>query len=401
MSLLANRLALIQPSPTLAMMAKAAELKAKGIDVIALSAGEPDFDTPLSIQTAAIEAMQKGMTKYTPVDGIVALKKVIQAKLKKDNNLSYDLNEIMASTGGKQVIFNALMASINPGDEVIIPAPYWVSYPDIVNLFGGIPKFVPCLENNNFKMTPDQLEAAITKNTKWLILNSPSNPTGEVYTKDELKALGTVLEKNPHVYVMCDDIYEYLVYDNVPFYTLLTICPELKNQVLLVNGVSKAYSMTGWRLGYGAGPKALIKAMAMLQSQSTSNPSSISQAAAIQAINGPQDFLEDWRLSFMKRRDLVWNEINKIPGLSCRKPNGAFYLYVNCEALLGKKAPNGTVISTDNQLVTYLLDEGNVALVSGDAFGLSPYFRISYATAESVLTEACARIKKAITALTD
>jgi len=396
MSLLANRLALIHPSPTLAMMTKAAELKAKGIDVISLSAGEPDFDTPTTIQNAAIDAMHKGMTKYTPVDGILALKKAIQNKFKKDNHISFELNEIMASTGGKQVIFNALMASINPGDEVIIPAPYWVSYPDIVNLFGGIPKFIPCLEKNNFKMTPEQLESTITKNTKWLILNSPSNPTGEVYTREELEALGAVLKKHPHVYIMCDDIYEYLVYDGVPFYTLLTICPELKNQVLIVNGVSKAYSMTGWRLGYGAGPQALIKAMVMLQSQSTSNPSSITQAAAVEAISGPQDFLEEWRTSFVKRRDLVWFAINNIPGLSCRKPNGAFYLYINCEKLIGKTTPKGNVLTTDNQLITYLLEEGNVALVSGDAFGLSPYFRISYATSESVLEEACRRIKKAV-----
>lgn len=399
MSLLANRLALIHPSPTLAMMAKATELKAQGIDVIALSAGEPDFDTPISIQNAAIDAMHKGMTKYTPVDGIVALKKAIQEKFKKDNNISFDLSEIMASTGGKQVIFNALMASINPGDEVIIPAPYWVSYPDIVNLFGGIPKSIPCLEKNNFKMTPDQLDSAITKNTKWLILNSPSNPTGEVYTREELEALGSILKKHPHVYILSDDIYEYLVYDDIPFYTLLSVCPDLKDRVLIVNGVSKAYSMTGWRLGYGAGPKPLIKAMTMLQSQSTSNPSSITQAAAVEAIHGPQDFLDGWRKSFVKRRDLVWSAINNIPGLSCQKPNGAFYLYINCESLLGKKTPKGDVLATDNQLVTYLLEEGNVALVSGDAFGLSPYFRISYATSESVLEDACQRIKKAVEVL--
>lgn len=396
MTLLSNRLALIQPSPTLAMSSKATQMREKGIDVISLSLGEPDFQTPRPVQLAAIKAMESGMTKYTPVDGVTALKKAIQAKFLRDNSISYDLNEVMASTGGKQVIFNAMMATLNPGDEVIIPAPYWVSYPDIVNLFSGIPKIIPCGEEANFKLLPEQLEAAITPQTKWLILNAPSNPTGELYTEEELKALGEVLLRYPDVYVMSDDIYEYLVYDGLKFQTLVTVCPELKERVLIVNGVSKSYSMTGWRLGYGAGPKPLIKAMVMLQSQSTSNASSISQAAAIEALNGDQLFLDDWRESFAKRRDLVWGLINEIPGLSCRKPGGAFYLYVNCSAVMGKTTPEGNVMADDNQFAIYLLEKAHVAIVSGVAFGLSPYFRISYATSEDLLTEACARIRKAV-----
>ncbi len=399
MSFLSHRLALIQPSPTLAMSAKATLLKEQGIDVISLSVGEPDYDTPQPIKNAAIRAMEAGKTKYTPVDGVTDLKKAIREKFRRDNGLSYDLGEIMASTGGKQVIFNAFMATLNPADEVIIPAPYWVSYPDIVNLFGGIPKILPCSEQANFKLEPEQLEAAITPRTKWLILNAPSNPTGEVYTLDELKALGEVLMRHPDVYVMVDDIYENLIYDGLTFYTLLTVCPQLKDRVLIVNGVSKSYAMTGWRLGYGAGPKPLIKAMTMLQSQSTSNPSSITQAAAIEALNGDQTFLNEWRQNFAHRRDIVWELINDIPGLSCRKPGGAFYLYVNCAALIGKSTPDGVILSTDNQFATYLLDKGNVAVVSGDAFGLSPYFRISYATSEDVLREACARIRTAVGAL--
>lgn len=400
MTLLSNRLALIQPSATLAMSAKASQMREAGIDVISLSVGEPDFDTPRSIQLAAVRAMESGMTKYTPVDGVTPLKKAIQAKFLRDSGISYDLNEIMASTGGKQVIFNALMASLNPGDEVIIPAPYWVSYPDITNLFGGIPKIIACDEKNNFKLLPEQLEVAITPQTKWLILNTPSNPTGEIYTRDELKALSDVLLRHPDVHVMCDDIYEYLVYDGLKTQTLLTVCPELKERCLIVNGVSKSYSMTGWRLGYGAGPKALIKAMVMLQSQSTTNPSSISQAAAIQALNGDQTFLDEWRESFAQRRDLVWGLINDIPGLSCRKPGGAFYLYVNCSAYIGKKTPEGAVIADDAQFATYLLEKGRVATVNGDAFGLSPYFRISYVITNELLIEACARIKQAVAELT-
>lgn len=396
MSYLSTRLSLIQPSPTLAMTAKAAQMRAEGIDVIALSAGEPDFDTPDFVKEAAKIALDKGMTKYTPVDGLPVLKKAIQAKLAKDNNLSYDLDQIMAGTGGKQVIFNALMATLNSGDEVIIPAPYWVSYPDIVNLFGGVPKIVKCLEESGFKLTPDLLEEAITNNTKWLILNSPSNPTGELYSEEELAALGRVLIKYPHVMVLSDDIYEYLVYDNKSFVTLVTVMPELKDRCLIVNGVSKSYSMTGWRLGYGAGPKPLIKAMTMLQSQSTSNPCSITQMAAATAIEGNREFLAEWCQSFAKRRDLTAQLLSEIPGLSCRIPNGAFYLYINCEGVIGKMTPDGIKIEDDNQFAQYLLSEAHVAVVSGDAFGLSPYFRVSYATSESILMEACRRIRSAI-----
>ena len=396
MSYLSTRLSLIQPSPTLAITAKAAQMRAEGIDVIALSAGEPDFDTPDFVKEAAKLALDKGMTKYTPVDGLPALKKAIQAKLAKDNNLSYDLDQIMAGTGGKQVIFNALLATLNSGDEVIIPAPYWVSYPDIVNLFGGVPKIVKCLEESGFKLTPDLLEEAITNNTKWLILNSPSNPTGELYSEEELAALGRVLIKYPHVMVLSDDIYEYLVYDNKSFVTLATVMPELKERCLIVNGVSKSYSMTGWRLGYGAGPKPLIKAMTMLQSQSTSNPCSITQVAAAAAIEGNRDFLAEWCESFAKRRDLTAQLVSEIPGLSCRTPNGAFYLYINCDGVIGKMTPDGIKIEDDNQLAQYLLSEAHVAVVSGDAFGLSPYFRISYATSESILMEACRRIRSAL-----
>ncbi|MBX3458276.1 MAG: pyridoxal phosphate-dependent aminotransferase [Candidatus Paracaedibacteraceae bacterium] len=396
MSYLSTRLSLIQPSPTLAMTAKAAQMRAEGIDVIALSAGEPDFDTPDFVKDAAKLALDKGMTKYTPVDGLPILKKAIQAKLAKDNSLSYDLDQIMAGTGGKQVIFNALMATLNSGDEVIIPAPYWVSYPDIVNLFGGVPKIVKCLEESGFKLTPDLLEEAITNNTKWLILNSPSNPTGELYSEEELAALGRVLIKYPHVMVLSDDIYEYLVYDNKSFVTLVTVMPELKDRCLIVNGVSKSYSMTGWRLGYGAGPKPLIKAMTMLQSQSTSNPCSITQMAAATAIEGNREFLAEWCQSFAKRRDLTAQLLSEIPGLSCRIPNGAFYLYINCEGVIGKMTPDGIKIEDDNQFAQYLLSEAHVAVVSGDAFGLSPYFRVSYATSESILMEACRRIRSAI-----
>jgi aspartate aminotransferase len=400
MSYLATRLSLIQPSPTLAMTAKAAQMKAEGIDVIALSAGEPDFDTPDFIKEAAKTALDRGMTKYTPVDGLADLKKAIQSKLHKDNGLEYGLDQIMASTGGKQVIFNGLMATLNAGDEVIIPAPYWVSYPDMVNLFGGIPKIIRCPESAGFKLTPDLLEKAITLNTKWIILNSPSNPTGELYSAEELKALGAVLSRHPHVMILCDDIYEYLVYDNQEFFTLASLCPDLKDRCLIVNGVSKSYSMTGWRLGYGAGPKPLIKAMTMLQSQSTSNPSSVTQAAAIAAINGDRTFLVNWCQSFADRRNLTAKLINDISGLSCRIPNGAFYLYINCDGLIGKTAPTGQVIETDNQFAQYLLSEVHVAVVSGDAFGLSPYFRISYATSEKILIEACKRIRTAVEKLT-
>lgn len=397
--ILARRLSLIKPSPTLAMNAKAAQMKANGIDVISLSAGEPDFDTPDFIKQAATQAMAKGMTKYTAVDGLPALKKAIQQKFLRDNQLSYDLDQLIVSTGGKQVLFNALMATIETGDEVIIPAPYWVSYPDMTALFGGKPVFIDCLEENGFKLTPSQLEATITPKTKWVILNSPSNPTGEVYSKQELIALGQVLLKHPHVYILSDDIYEYLVYDEIPFYTLTSVVPELNSRTLIVNGVSKSYSMTGWRIGYGAGPKEIIKAMTMLQSQSTSNACSIAQAAAIEALSSDLSFLKEWKMQFEERRDFFHTEINKIPGLSARKAGGAFYLYINCSGVIGKKTPEGFVIQSDNDFANYLLEQAKVAVVSGDAFGLSPYFRISYATSKEILSQAVNRIGTAVSLL--
>lgn len=394
--MLAKRLSSIKSSPTLAISAKATQMRENGIDIINLSTGEPDFDTPDFIKQAATTAMSDGLTKYTAVEGMTELRKAIQQKFMKDNLLSFELNQLIVSTGGKQVIFNALMATINQDDEVIIPAPYWVSYPDITSLFGGKPIFIDCLEVNNFKLTPSQLEQAITPKTKWLILNSPSNPTGEIYTKEELTALGNVLLKYPHVYVMSDDIYEYLIYDEIPFYTIASLVSELKTRTLIVNGVSKSYSMTGWRLGYGAGPKELIKAMTMLQSQSTSNACSIVQAAAIEALSSDPDFLKPWKTEFVSRRDFFHTEINKIQGLSVRKAVGAFYLYINCSELVGKRTSDGTTISSDNDVASYLLEHAKVAVVSGSAFGLSPYFRISYATSRENLQQAINRIADAV-----
>ena len=396
---LAQRMNSIKPSPTFAMVAKAAAMRAEGKDVVSLSAGEPDYDTPQWIKEAAIEAMTKGQTKYTAIGGTADLKTAIAQKLKKDNGLTYSHEQIMASTGGKQVIFNALMATLNKGDEVIIPAPYWVSYPDIVSLFEGIPVFINCSIENNFKMQAEQLAKAITPKTKWLILNSPSNPTGCVYNEDELLSLAEVLRSNPHVTILTDDIYEYLVYDDTKFTNILNVAPDLAERTLVVNGVSKAYSMTGWRIGYGAGPSHLINAMTNLQSQSTSNPSSISQAAAIAAINGPHDFLNEWRASFSNRRDFVLNELAGIKELQLIKPSGAFYLYIGCKGIIGKTTIDGKTLQTDNDFCIYLLEHHHVATVSGDGFGLSPYFRISYATSISNLEKACSRIKKAISEL--
>ncbi len=396
---LAQRMDWIKPSATLAMTAKAIALKAEGQDVISLSAGEPDYDTPQWIKDAAIQAMVDGQTKYTPVGGTSLLKQAIIKKLKRDNGLVYEADQIVVGTGGKQVIFNGLMATINRGDEVIIPAPYWVSYPDIVSLFEGVPVFIECPIKNEFKLQPNQLANSITPKTKWIILNSPSNPTGCVYSKDELLALSEVLRINPHVNILTDDIYEYLLYDGNFFSNILSIAPNLYGRTLIVNGVSKAYSMTGWRIGYAAGPKQLIKAMTDLQSQSTSNPSSISQAAAVAAINGPHDFLNEWRESFSKRRDFVLNELANVPELQLIKPSGAFYLYIGCKGIIGKVTTQGNVIQNDNDFCTYLLEEHGVAAVSGDGFGLSPYFRISYATSQTNLAKACDRIKAAVTAL--
>lgn len=399
MSILAKRLNVIKPSPTIAVTTKAAELKAAGRDVIGLGAGEPDFDTPDFIKEAATAAMKKGDTKYTAVDGTPALKDAIIGKFSRENGLTYKRENITVGTGGKQVLYNALMASLNPGDEVIIPAPYWVSYPDMTLLAEGTPVFVKCPESNGFKLKPDDLEKAITPKSKWLILNSPSNPTGAAYTKAELKALTDVLLKYPHVWVMTDDIYEHLTYDGFEFFTPAQVEPKLFDRTLTVNGVSKAYAMTGWRIGYAAGPKELIKAIAVIQSQSTSNPSSISQAAAVAALNGDQSFLKGWKETYQKRRDLVVGMLNQAEGITCPTPEGAFYVYASCAGCLGKETPDGKVIETDTDFVNYLLDSQGVACVQGEAFGLSPYFRISYATSDQALADACGRIQKACKAL--
>jgi len=388
MSIVSNSLKRIKPSPTIAVSQKARELKAAGKDVIGLGAGEPDFDTPENIKQAAIDAINRGETKYTAVDGTPDLKKAIVNKFKRENNLEYSTNEITVGTGGKQVIYNALMATLNKGDEVIIPAPYWVSYPDMVLLAGGNPKIVKCNENDGFKLTPKNLKKAITKKTKWLILNSPSNPTGAAYTKEEIEALSEVLIKNKNVHILSDDIYEHITYDNFNFFTIAQVS-KLKNRTLTMNGVSKSYAMTGWRIGYAAGPKEIIKAISKIQSQSTSNPSSISQAAAVEALNGTQDFIKERANAFKERRDFVVNSLNNIKGISCLKPSGAFYVFPSCKKLLGKK----TKLKTDKDFVEKLLEEALVAVVQGSAFGLDGYFRISYATSMDNLKKALERIK--------
>jgi len=388
MSIVSNSLKRIKPSPTIAVSQKARELKAAGKDVIGLGAGEPDFDTPENIKKAAIEAINKGETKYTVVDGTPALKKAIVDKFKRENNLEYSTNEITVGTGGKQVIYNALMATLNKGDEVIIPAPYWVSYPDMVLLAGGNPKIVKCNENDGFKLTPKNLKKAITKKTKWLILNSPSNPTGVSYLREEIEALSEVLIKNKNIHILSDDIYEHITYDNFNFFTIAQIS-KLKNRTLTMNGVSKSYAMTGWRIGYAAGPKEIIKAISKIQSQSTSNPSSVSQAAAVEALNGNQDFIQKRSDAFKERRDFVVSSLNNIKGLSCLKPNGAFYVFPSCKKLLGKK----TKLKKDSDFVEKLLEKANVAVVQGSAFGLDGYFRISYATSMEKLKIAMERIK--------
>lgn len=399
MSIIANRLKNIKPSATLAVTAKVNELKAAGRDIIGLGAGEPDFDTPDFIKDAAKAAMDAGQTKYTNVDGTPALKDAIIAKFKRDNNLTYARDQVIVSTGGKQVLYNAFMATLNAGDEVIIPAPYWVSYPDMVILAEGTPVFVECDVAANFKMSGAQLDAAITPKTKWVILNSPSNPSGAGYTVQEMKELTDVLLKHPHVWVMTDDMYEHLVYDNFKFCTPAQVEPKLYDRTLTVNGVSKAYSMTGWRIGYAGGPKELVKAMGAVQGHSTSNPSSISQAAAVAALNGDQSFLTEWVESFKARRDLVVGMLNQADGISCPTPEGAFYVYPSCAACIGKTTPDGKVIENDTDFVTYLLESEGVATVQGAAFGLSPHFRISYATSEKLLEDACQRIQRACGAL--
>lgn len=399
MSFLAARLSRIKPSPTIAVTTKAAELKAQGVDVIGLGSGEPDFDTPDYVKQGAIAAMGRGETKYTDVSGTLALRKAIAAKLSRENGLTYDPSQIVVSTGAKQAIFNAFLATLNPGDEVVIPAPYWVSYPDMVELAEGTPVIVDSTEANGFCMKAADLEKAITPQTKWLILNSPSNPTGAIYSRDDLRAIADVLLRHPQVHVLSDDIYEHLIYDNHTFANIVMVEPALQERTLVINGVSKSHAMTGWRIGYAAGRKDIIKAMAVIQSQSTSNPSSISQAATLEALSGDQSFLKDWCDHFRKRRDMVVERLNAIPGITCRTPEGAFYVYPNCSGVLGKKTPEGKTIDSSNAFATYLLETVHVALVSGDAFGLDPHFRISYATSEKVLEEACARIRKAVEAL--
>lgn len=394
MSIVAKRLSVIKPSPTIAVSQKARDLQAEGRDIISLGAGEPDFDTPQHIIDAAKKALDEGMTRYTAVNGVPELLDAISAKFKRDNDLDYGRDEIHVSCGGKPVIFNAMMASLNPGDEVIVPAPYWVSYPDIAVLFGGVPVIVDCPKESNFKLTPEQLEAAITPKTKWLIMNSPSNPTGSSYTEADLKALGDVLKKHEHVWIFTDDIYEHLVYDDFKFKTIAQVNPELKSRTLTMNGMSKAYCMTGWRVGFAGGPKEMIKAMTMVQSQSITHTAAVSQAASIAALNGSHDFIASNNAVFKERRDLVVSMLNQASGLSCATPEGAFYVYPSCEGLIGKKAPSGKVIENDEDFVTELLEAEGVAAVHGEAFGLSPHFRISYATATDVLEDACQRIQR-------
>lgn len=394
MGFIADSLQRIKPSQTIAVTQKARELKAAGRDIVGLGAGEPDFDTPMNIQEAAIAAIRRGETRYTATDGIPELKAAIIAKFKRENNLDYKPSQIIVGTGGKQVLYNALLATINPGDEVIVPAPYWVSYPDIVLLGGGVPVFVEGKLENGFKLTPHALEKAITAKTKWFIFNSPSNPSGAAYTHGELKALTDVLLRHPQVWILTDDMYEHLVYDDFKFATPVEVEPRLYDRTLTMNGVSKAYCMTGWRIGYAGGPEPLIKAMGTLQSQSTSNPSSISQWAAVEALNGPQDFIAANNKVFKERRDLVVSMLNQARGITCPTPEGAFYVYPSCAGLIGKTTPSGRVISDDSIFTEELLQAEGVAVVQGVAFGLSPHFRISYATSAEALEDACQRIQR-------
>ena len=394
MSFLSKTLDRVKPSPTIAVSNLAMELKAQGRDIISLGAGEPDFDTPAHIRAAGIAAINAGKTRYTAVDGIPELKAAICAKFKRDNALDYTPAQVSVGTGGKQVLYNALMATLNPGDEVVIPAPYWVSYPDMVLLAGGTPVFIEATLEKAFKITPEQLEAAITPATKWFLFNSPSNPTGAGYSWDELKALTDVLMRHPHVWVLTDDMYEHLAYDDFTFCTPAQVEPGLYDRTLTVNGVSKAYAMTGWRIGYAAGPKPLIDAMRKVQSQSTSNPCTISQWAAVEALNGPHDFVAPNNVMFARRRDLVVAALNAIDGVTCPTPEGAFYVYPSIAGLIGKRTPAGTVITDDEVFARALLEDTGVAVVFGAAFGLSPNFRISYATSDAALAEACARIQR-------
>ncbi|HEY8351805.1 MAG TPA: pyridoxal phosphate-dependent aminotransferase [Sphingomonadales bacterium] len=395
MAFISDALSRIKPSPTVALTGKVAELKAQGRDIIGLGAGEPDFDTPDHVKEAAIAAIRKGDTKYTAVDGTPAVKDAVIEKFRRDNGLEYKRDQVTVNSGGKHTIYNAMVATLNPGDEVVIPTPYWVSYPDIVLLCGATPVFVPTSVETGFKITPEALDRAITPHTKWVIINSPANPSGAAYTRDELKAITDVLLKHPHVWIMADDIYEHILYDGMEFFTVAQVEPKLYDRTLTVNGVAKAYAMTGWRIGFAGGPKELIKAIGTVQSQSTSNPCSISQAASVAALTGPQDFLKERAAAFQKRRDLVVSMINQAPGLHCPRPEGAFYVYPSCAGVIGKRTPKGDVINSDLDFVTYLLDSEGVAVVHGEAFGLSPHFRISYATSEEELIRACERIQKA------
>ncbi len=399
MALIADRLSAIKPSPTMAVSNMAAELKAAGCDVIGLGAGEPDFDTPEHVKAAAVKAMADGKTKYTAVDGIAELKQAIIDKFKRENSIDCTAAEVSVGTGGKQVLYNALLASVNPGDEVIIPAPYWVSYPDIVLLAEGTPVIVECPASAGFKMTPAQLEAAITPNTKWVILNSPSNPSGAGYTRDDLVALAEVIRKHENLYVLTDDMYEHLVYGDFKFATLAEVAPDLRDRTVTLNGVSKSYCMTGWRIGYATGPQPLIKGMAKLQSQSTSSPNSIAQHAAVAALNGSLDFMRSNLAAFDERRQLVVSALNAIDGVECADPQGAFYVFPSIAGVIGRKRPDGGVISNDGDLVTWLLEDGGVAAVQGAAFGLEPHFRISYATSTAALEDACQRIHASINKL--
>jgi len=399
-ALLSPRMALVRPSPTLAVTDNAKALKAKGLDVIVLAQGEPDMDTPANICEAAVQAIRAGQTRYTPVNGTVELKKAIVAKFLRDHAMTINPNDVIIGTGGKQVLFNALVATLGEGDEVLIPAPCWVSYPDMAILAGGKAVTVACGAETNFKITPAQLQKAVTPRTRWLILNSPSNPTGSVYTEQELRLLGDVLKSHPNVLVMVDDMYEKLLFDGTTFCTLAQAAPAIADRILTVNGVSKAYCMTGWRIGYGHGPSWLIEAMSTIQSQSTSNPSSISQAAAVEALNGPQDFIAKHNVIFQRRRDMVVRLLNECPGITCLKPQGAFYVYPSCAGTLGKTTPKGKKINNDFDFATALLDEKLVAVVPGEAFGLAPYFRISYATSDAILEEACKRIHAFCASLT-
>lgn len=395
MSIIANRLSRIKPSMTVGINIKANALRAQGKDVLVLAAGEPDFDTPLNIRKAATKAIDSGFTRYVPGKGTPALQEAIIKKFKIENNIDYSADEIMVGVGGKHILYNAMMATLNPGDEVIIPAPFWVSYPDIVLLAEGKPVIVPCEEKQNFKITPTQLEKVITSRTKWLMLNSPSNPTGAIYSKEELLALGYVLLKYSHVNILTDDIYEKIIYDDNIFFTLASVMPQLKDRTLTLNGVSKAYCMTGWRLGYCGGPKEIIAAMNKIQSQSNTSTSSISMAASVEALEGNQDFIYKHNLKFKKRRNMIVEKLNKIDGITCGIPAGAFYVYPSCAGIIGKRIPNGDVINSDENFMTYLLESEGVAGVHGEAFGLSPHFRLSYATSEIILEDACARISRA------